>query len=269
MNDQFKKAIYLDKVDKALYRINKIFKHQYPWMYGFLSYKENGEEYIYQVFKSLPIISWNLVNKETIVALSEWSGSNIDKFWFEKKDDDKELSNNIDNDEQCFDKEIFGKKDNNKSNIYDGMVGKVKYNKYGINEESYNIDEFGGKSTKKPENYNGSVKVFLNSPKSIDIYEWGFRIITSSPIDMTVIKNNYFKSGAFNSRHVKKMLCNNMYESCGIKNFIPEEATDVNFLKYYWRKNDGNGEDIDEILFEKEINNILDVGQRNYSIIDI
>ena len=121
--------------------------------------------------------------------------------------------------------------------------------------------------------YIGSNKIILTNPKIIEIYEWGFRIDTGTPISMVAIKNTYYKQGVFNSKDLYDKLKMDGYDNGVMEFVIPEEALDIKLLRYYWHKGSENSDALNDILFDTDDNangeDILDVGQYNYDIVDL
>jgi len=246
-------------------KIRSDFKCQFPWMFGFLTVSDGSRECIHQVFKSLPVLTMSVVGN-SVVMYSKWDGTNIDKFWIEMKKTSDDLE------------EIFGEKKTKRQVDFDEIPTKNAWQiKQSLEDSGYDYS-FNNKYIKsnkkkygeKPQTYRGSNKIILTEVKSVEIYDWGFRIETETPISMVAIKNTYYEQGVFNSRNLQNDL-NNYYGTGAVLEFeMPEAALDIKLLKYYWNKDSSTSDKFDDILFDNDNSKteILDVGQHDYDIVD-
>jgi len=256
------RSIKFVKINEIFRFIDKKFRHVLPWMYMFLTYKSDCKRVLFQSLRSIPIMRIsNLSNNSYSLFLSaNWHGDNVDDFFKQNKKQEK-------------------KKETVKES-WDKVKSKNKKYLKNINKN----DEYTFSDGKGPEKYISQLRMAINDISNIYVYNSGFEIQSSSPIDMVCIKRKDLLAFASSSNQSEDLGYGN-YSLTGLAddsyvleekivsgilardNFtLPSEIVHVKSLRAYWDKEDQEqkNKETDAWLFgntDTEINVVPEVNQ--------
>jgi len=227
-------------IKKIVQLLRKNFKYNMPWMFLFFVYKQDQKHYLFHHLISLPIIDAAIDNGR-LVLTSHWSGDNTSDFVFKRKKTD-----NI--------TEVLGSE---KDQI--NLWSEVKSLKYGDFNSPFGSNHFDQTSKIEDRKYNASSKIMLRHLAKIDIYKWGFEIITHSPIDVFAVTAKYLRKGLGKGEEDAhdsiKELEQKVSQWIGEEFILPYEIVDPASLLYYWSP-------INTSISDAEINKILEPNKK-------
>jgi hypothetical protein len=245
------KDIYIYKDALSIIKnINDEFSSVSKWASLFILSKNKGKQYVLNCLKSLPTFYISLMNNtygnNIVEIMANWKNNAplVDEISPDLLGDEKNAS-------ECWEK--INQKITN--NSISNSLGNIKY-------ETIRGD------------YPTKISFILIDPVQINMYDWGFYIITETFNDVIFIKDKFLRNPLPNGQLYDNSHLDEAIRSCLGKEFeIPEEISSVEFLKSMWRKKPENFEEtekeVDKILFgdfeEKEV----DIGQNKYNHLDI
>jgi len=164
------RSIIFDKAIDIFNHIDKQFISSFPWMYMFLTYKNNGKRVLFHSLRSVPIIRMRPSEsaKDSIMLYADWDGDNVDDFFKSKKPKPKEEK------KQTWD------------SFYDKMEKREKKYQKKYKEKNPYIMTDG----EPPEKYMAQLRMAINDISSVYVYNSGFEVQTDGPIDLTCIKRS-------------------------------------------------------------------------------
>jgi hypothetical protein len=224
------RSIKFDKMFSIFNHIDKQFRSSFPWMYIFLTYKNNGKKVLFQCLRSIPIIAMSEVysNERSITLRADWTGDNVDNF-FAKKKDKKPKENQK------------PKKVKWEAVRDDSLMTKKKAK---LKEKAQFIMIDG----QPPEKYISQLRMAINDISAVYVYNSGFEVQTDSPIDLACIKRSSIlkfidqKSGNFqelmeatnNSIALEQGIVKGILEK---EHFVlPSEVIHIKKLRAFWNK---------------------------------
>ncbi len=256
-----KKDIKLGLLTQVAYYLRRDFRKAMPWMYMFFLHREFNRFYMYHYLASLPTFSLAVLGTDTLVFNLNWNGEQTEDFLFAnvKEKDNAQIE------------EVIGKKgqkakwseaiDKHKPTFIPSVI-------LGIDPYKNENDQYADTGDQL-KNYKASSKIVLRKIRTIDVYTWGFEILTRTPLAVVAIKSRHLKASlGHNSRHEVDKYLNSI---TGQKFELPHSHIDVKDIKYFW-SHDGIGsitnEEMEVFLSQDYETDSSDSGNKTKHIID-
>jgi hypothetical protein len=238
----------LKKLDEVAEVIFSEFHHCFPWMYLLFLRKEGKHSYLFHFLSSLPVFNIT-AQEDALLFTATWEGTNAKEFVLP---DYKEEAT----------KSVLGESEEKIASAWN-EIAKSKYHKF----KSNNYASFPVAGRLKNKKYKAKSAIMFRSVRSIDIYSWGFEIITASNINAIGIKGKAFRN-LFEFANLEEVdhelleyVCKNVALS------TPTQLKAYLDLRYFWTYSSGDisDDEMDKILGDStsgDEEDILDIGQR-------
>jgi hypothetical protein len=258
------------------------FSHCFPWMSLIYLIKDKNDNMIVNhVLSGPPIMSINMSNSRSIRIAGEWSNEDISSFTNQykikygtvKKRSQKKIT-----------QAEIALYDDNDINIREKTKDFAAIEKE--NTTAWSKVRHVEKIVKAPKSYQTTFSIVLDNITHLDVYNWGFIIITDGPINLICIKNKFMKfsdTGGSNSDNPPyndvvwatpggvTPIVNTTFYTAGETINLPSENERQQMLCGYWDFNEDyvtTDDEIDKILSTKP-SKTTDVGQHKLRYLDL